>query len=85
MNEELGATINDDFLIHPNEFTVEEREGGPWSQPFSLGCQIMYLKSFNEMTGILKGLGFKYKGRLAQRDPEQRGEAITVMTTTILR
>ena len=69
-NWDLGSRA-DAVFIHPNVITNadmrEKREtatppesNGPFSQPFSLGCQIPTLKEFNEMTNTIKSLGFKY-------------------------
>jgi len=61
-----------DFYIHPDQFTtdqkiserIEEGRGiGPFSQPFSAGCQICHLDDFNILTITLKGLGFEYNGK----------------------
>ncbi|MEM5948962.1 RHS repeat-associated core domain-containing protein, partial [Spirochaetia bacterium 38H-sp] len=76
VNEELEVTIDDDYLIHPNQFT--RRTGGPWNQPYGLGCQITKLEGFNEITNILKGMGFEYKGDLTDRSPKKRGDTIPV-------
>lgn len=57
-----------DFLIHPDEITNPEKKeeriakgksNGPFSQPFSLGCQIMHLSDFNETIDILHDIGFE--------------------------
>jgi len=59
----------DDFYIHPNEFTTKEKRkerekagksNGPFSQPFSAGCQIMPLEDFTRLTGTLESFGFEY-------------------------
>lgn len=61
----------DNFLIHPDQFTTTQKitdrinEGksiGPFSQPYSAGCQISSLNNFNAMTSTLEGVGFKYNG-----------------------
>ena len=57
-----------DFLIHPDEITNQnkrvERESlgksnGPFSQPYSQGCQIMHKNDFDETIQILNDVGFK--------------------------
>ena len=75
INNSEGITINGNYLIHPNEYT--KKDGGPWNQPYSLGCQIMKLDDFNVFTNILQSLGFQYSGQLSDR--EQNGSSITVV------
>ena len=57
-----------DFLIHPDQITnpnkKEERSAqgksnGPFSQPYSKGCQIMQLDDFNETIDVLHDLSFE--------------------------
>lgn len=75
INEDNGVSINDNFMIHPDQWT--RKTGGPWNQPFSKGCQIMPLADFNEMNGILDTLGFKRAGDLSAR--ETKGSQIKVV------
>ena len=56
---------SDYVLCHPNVKTAlgeteEYGNGTSKGRPLSLGCQISHLKDFNEVTGILKDLGFEY-------------------------
>ena len=57
-----------DFLIHPDEITnpakreertAQGKQNGPFSQPYSKGCQIMKRSDFDESLDILHNLGFK--------------------------
>lgn len=61
-----------DFLIHPDQITNEDKmkerlqdrkSNGPFSQPFSKGCQIMKLSDFNETVNILHNIGFEYDNK----------------------
>ena len=56
-----NARAGDAFLIHPNQYTNKDNNGnnGPWSQPYSAGCQIPNLNDFNEVLDILKAVGFE--------------------------
>lgn len=62
----------DNYLIHPDRFTTDQKiadriaEGksiGPWSQPYSAGCQIMHLTDFNTLIEELHGIGLKSNNR----------------------
>lgn len=57
-----------DFLVHPDEITnpdkreeraAQGKSNGPFSQPYSKGCQIMKLADFNETIDILHDIGFE--------------------------
>ena len=57
-----------DFLVHPDEITnpdkreeraAQGKSNGPFSQPYSKGCQIMKLADFNETIDILHDIGFQ--------------------------
>ena len=61
----------DNYLIHPDQYTTDEKIAemkaagkryGPWTRPYSAGCQICELKDFNKVKQELEGLGFKYNG-----------------------
>ena len=62
----------EDFLIHPNKFTVEKKRQevkaqggnpGPWNTPCSTGCQVLRYDHFSAMTETLEGIGFKYNNK----------------------
>ncbi|WP_028972644.1 hypothetical protein [Spirochaeta cellobiosiphila] len=51
-----------DFYLHPNAFN--NLNGLPWRQglvPRSKGCLVPKLGDFNDITNVLKDLGFEYK------------------------
>ena len=57
----------DNYLIHPDQYTTPEKRAkvknpGPWSRPYSAGCQICELKDFDKVKQELQGLGFRYNG-----------------------
>ena len=53
---------SDAVLCHPNAKTAKgaTTEYANGTRPYSAGCQISHLADFNEVTGILKDIGFKY-------------------------
>ena len=56
---------SDAILYHPNVKTAkgeseEYGRGDSKGRPLSLGCQISHLTDFDEVTSILKDVGFKY-------------------------
>ena len=60
-----GVKESESVLLHPNVFTAkgateEYGQGSSKGRPLSLGCQISHLEDFNEVTNILKTLGFNY-------------------------
>nr|WP_305879936.1 MULTISPECIES: RHS repeat-associated core domain-containing protein [unclassified Treponema] len=77
INEALGASLDDNFLVHPDQFT--EKTGGPWLQPYGLGCQILKMKDFNKINSFFKKLGFEYKGTLNDRDFDKYGSKIKMI------
>ena len=46
------------YMIHPNKWI--EKVGGPWKQPYSLGCQIMRYEDYFKLLEILKAAGFAF-------------------------
>ncbi|MDA3939144.1 MAG: hypothetical protein PF693_07530 [Spirochaetia bacterium] len=69
---EKPIQLVDDFYIHPDRFTTDQKiferleEGkgiGPFSQPYSAGCQICVLDDFNTLTSTLEGIGFQYNDK----------------------
>ncbi|MCG8569864.1 MAG: hypothetical protein MJB14_06965, partial [Spirochaetes bacterium] len=74
VNEDLGITGNDNYYIHPNEFTRGPNEGVTWdSQGYSAGCQIPngHEENYNNLLGTLEQTGF------------QMGEGYKVYTDTV--
>ena len=72
-----GVVESEAILCHPNAKTAkgatEEYANG--ERPYSAGCQILHLEDFNEVTGILKDLGFEYgKGN----DAWTKGDTIKI-------
>jgi len=65
-SREAGVGHNEYFEIHPNEITNPESTAtkrGPFTKlgGISAGCQVVEgVESFNELTGILKGGGYKF-------------------------
>ena len=53
---------SDAVLCHPNAKTAKgaTTEYANGTRPYSAGCQISHLADFNEVTSILKDIGFKY-------------------------
>jgi len=53
---------SDTVLCHPNAKTAKgaTTEYANGTRPYSAGCQISHLADFNEVTSILKDIGFKY-------------------------
>lgn len=47
------------YMVHPNKWIT--KKGGPWNQPFSLGCIIMKYEDYFTLLEILKAAGFKFK------------------------
>ena len=85
-NDAISITGNkvkesDAVLCHPNVKTAlgeteEYGAGDAQGRPLSLGCQISHLNDFNEVTNILKGLGFEYgKGDV----PWTKGDSIQII------
>lgn len=72
-----GVAESEAILCHPNAktakgATVEYANG---ERPYSAGCQISHLEDFNEVTDILKDLGFEYgKGQ----DAWAKGDTIKI-------
>ena len=69
---EKPVQLVEDFLIHPNKFTVEKKRQevkaqggnpGPWNTPCSAGCQVLRYDHFSAMTETLEGIGFKYNNK----------------------
>jgi hypothetical protein len=71
-NERRGVAAGQGKLIHPNQYTNRDRVAeastqgrhvGPWSQPFSRGCQITRgVEPFNELRREISRLGFRTSG-----------------------
>ena len=56
-----GVTKDEHVLMHPNVKTATgATEPYNETRPYSAGCQISNLADFNEVTDILKKLGFEY-------------------------
>lgn len=58
------------------EETEEYGKGAAKGRPLSLGCQISHLDDFNEVTNILKDIGFEY-GKGA--NPWTKGDIIKII------
>lgn len=72
-----GVSESEAILCHPNAKTAKgaTKEYANGERPYSAGCQISHLEDFNEVTGILKELGFKYgKGN----DAWAKGDSIKI-------
>ena len=72
-----------DFLVHPDQITnpdkreersAQGKSNGPFSQPYSKGCQIMKLTDFNETIDVLHDVGFESNNtdtiRIKIKDPK---------------
>ena len=57
-----GVSESEAVLAHPNSKTAKgaTTEYANGERPFSAACQISHLDDFNEVTGILKDVGFNY-------------------------
>jgi len=69
---ENAIQLTGDFFIHPDQFTTPEKKAerqqaglpiGPFTQPYSAGCQIMHLGDFNILASTLEGIGFDYNNK----------------------
>ena len=74
---------SDAVLCHPNVKTAlgeteEYGQGDSKGRPLSLGCQISHLKDFDEVTGILKNVGFEYG---SGKDAWVKGDNIKITIT----
>ena len=71
---------SDAVLCHPNVKTAlgeteEYGSGSAKGRPLSLGCQISHLEDFNEVTNILKDVGFEYG---VGKDAWAKGDTIKI-------
>ena len=77
-NRTLWCEINDGVVYyhHTDHLgTTEVITDSNGERPYSAGCQIPHLEDFNEVTGILKDLGFEYgKGN----DAWTKGDTIKI-------
>ncbi len=68
-----GIQIIDDYLIHPDRFTLDSLYGrpgcGPWKQPYSLGCATMKIEDFDVMTEEIEAMGFVYRDSNGDKIP----------------
>ena len=51
--------LTESYMIHPDKFI--KKKGGPWNQPYSLGCMILKSRDYFQMLEILKASGFQFK------------------------
>ena len=69
----FAIVLFDAYMIHPNQFTSDKKlqnttNIGPWSRPYSLGCQIMKLNDFTKMIGLLMEAGYIFSNDPKNQD-----------------